>query len=811
MDTSPGVPQQITGIPPLGQIGEQDHAAVTTLLTLLATEASEARDHWVVQADRNIEIYTYGCPAAEFDPDRVQVSDIQNAIIAAVDIQTREAPTATLEPRETGDQPQVFYVGPQQFAAQFGIPMEYVVAWPDPQTGAPQPPMAMDNDSSQRLQQMGLPEEYFIEVDERLAAEVAQEVFDRQWQLAGTDEWIREHVLDNSVQGWAWGMYEFDADRKQHIIRHFSVRQVYIDPTVRDIRDAAYAGIDWALDESEAAKLYPQFADEIHESADTGIPYKPDNFTQFGAAFNRTFYRPMVTLRVFWLRNQAVPLTPEDALGQGILEARMVQDETTGLQLPDGSAGPDGGALSDNNGADAGGDRDRSSDVSAMGSVGGNLPDGRADSGQSAEPTNEISQGVDNGQPEHDQDEERENNPTARRGDAGDEQAAGNGDAGASEGPQAESGGAEAPADSTPPQSGGPGLPAVHQRLGLFHPGGNLELTPDHPMWPCRYVIRQITQVGPVIVDDRQCEHWDIPLVLNVNIPIPQKPFGLGEPFRLVSKQKARADLLDSAVANGRFYRAPVIGISMDAYNSLPEEIRDSGYLDAETMIVWPNDQWQMLMANGGKPFAVQDPPQIPPSLMELNQQLKTEITEDSGHAEVLQGKAQPQIKSGKAIELLQSAASSSIGFKSQRLGAVIERIARLFHHANVNFLQLGDVAQIVRAYPPHVLAAIWGLVQRIEWNVNVVVAAGSGTVLQQKRQEAIQFNQIRDPVTMQPAMTLQTLQEELNIDVQQEKRRWDAERREAMQAQMMQMAQQARMQPQPQPTANNQPAQATQ
>jgi hypothetical protein len=64
---------------------------------------------------------------------------------------------------------------------------------------------------------------------------------------------------------------------------------------------------------------------------------------------------------------------------------------------------------------------------------------------------------------------------------------------------------------------------------------------PGDPDWPTRIGVRQLVQLGGRIVDDRECEHWDIPILHNVNIPFPTEcPWGQGEPERLKSIQQAR-------------------------------------------------------------------------------------------------------------------------------------------------------------------------------------------------------------------------------------------------------------------------------
>src|SRR5262249_3667613 len=50
---------------------------------------------------------------------------------------------------------------------------------------------------------------------------------------------------------------------------------------------------------------------------------------------------------------------------------------------------------------------------------------------------------------------------------------------------------------------------------------GDEGATMTHPQWPMRYGIRQVTIVGTTVIDDRECEWPEIPVVVNRNISIP--------------------------------------------------------------------------------------------------------------------------------------------------------------------------------------------------------------------------------------------------------------------------------------------------
>lgn len=650
-------------LPPIGQISADDTQDVASYLVGLAQEAREARQPWERMVADNIQIYLWGeligsdeSPGVT-DPNRIIVNEIQNAIIAATDIQTKDPPSATLEPVETGEPPLYYWGGPQEIGLAIGLLPFEVADFTDEQTGETKPPVPLDPLVAGQLKAMAIPEEvspalppgmirpeWLVELNDKLVADVYQSVFDVVWARSGTDLWVRESLNDTNIQGWAWGLYEFNDTEKRHVLRHLPINQVYIDPVVRDISRASYAGYDLPIDADEAKAMFPHLADVIDENAGEGMPAWPDAASgTWSSIYQRNFRRPMVVFRRFWIRNQVVPFTHEEATAHGAV----------------------------------------------------------------------ISQ-----------------------------------------------------PDPTDPQ----------QQILIDPETGNVVKPGDTANgWPTRLGVRQITQLGATIVDDREAEFADIPLLHNVNIPVPgERPWGLGEPFRLYSLQQAESNILDAMVKHVGYYKSPTGFMSESMHALLPEEQRDM-YARPGKQYIMPDEQYA---ACGGKPTMFQDPPAMPPALGDLLPQVKQMINEQSGHAEVLQGRAQSQVKSGKAIELLQSAASSMIGFKSQRTGDMVKRLADLMLHSLVFRLEVPDIAQIVSKYPPHVLASICQRARQIEWDVSVKVQAGSGEIQSQKRQLAMMDLQAG-------AISLKTYWEQCGIDGRQEEARLANQQQRMAQQQM--------------------------
>jgi hypothetical protein len=698
-------------LPPLGRIGADDHAAAAGYLQGLAREASETgRDDWAAVADACQTIYTYGADPAPSPADtKVRVNEIQTAILSVTDIQTKEPPAVTLEPVERGEPATCFWAGPQAVGIRVGLEPFQVAAWADV-TGAEQPPLPLDEQQADAVRELVLAgllkEDWLVEVNDELVSDVYQSVFDVLWARSRIDRRIRSNLLTTNVQGWSLWLYEFDDDQHRHVIRPLSIRQAYLDPTVEDVEDAAYAGVDLVIDAAEAKRQYPHVADAIDAEASTGQPRGPDGQTQLGDAYDRQFHRGMVVMRVFWLRNQPRPMTPDEAVEKGLVEQ---------VEVPDGPVG------------DFGSDVPRGGDDDPL--AAGVAPDAGVD-GDEAGRGGAAGDGL----------------------DAAGARLAGSGDAVRPRGgrPVGDGGGDPLGVPARP-------LTRLAYRLSLT----GEEVAPEDDAWPTAPCLRQVTQLGPYVVDDRECECFDIPLLHNVNVPIPHRPWGLGEPWRLRLLQDAQSDVVDAMVQYAKRFRAPTTTMSQSVYDAMVAAYGDA-YLKPGRVMIVPDELWAQ---TGGRIDNVINPPPMPEGLMRLQPLLESTITKQSGNADVLQGRAQPQIKSGKAIELLQGAAASMVGFKSQRTGDLVYRAGRLMLHSIVTRMTAQDVGRIVSKYKPHVLTAIHARAKAAEWDVAVTVGSGNGAMLQQKK---LQAGVDRD----RGAISIETYREVNGIDHRQEERR---------------------------------------
>jgi hypothetical protein len=290
------------------------------------------------------------------------------------------------------------------------------------------------------------------------------------------------------------------------------------------------------------------------------------------------------------------------------------------------------------------------------------------------------------------------------------------------------------------------------------------ELTPGKGNWPTRRALRQITMLGDKIVDDRECEHCDIPVGWNVNIPLPgNSPYGISDVARIRPLQKAESEVLESMVEHTKFFSSPIMVISQSMAEILGPDRVAMGAKPGLVHVV-PDDQY---MAAGGSPLSIVNPPPLSEAHAQLFPTIKGLTTEMGGNTEVLQGRTDSQASSGRAIEALQSAGTGQVSFKSLRLQDEIACTTKVMLYNLVWRLKTEDLMEI-HTKPPHVIRAYQNKGKAAEWNVKPVVSSGGGGVRAQKRALAQQDLELT-------AITMETYRETVGIDHQLEEERTEA------------------------------------
>lgn len=314
-------------------VNTQDADVCTTILRL-KLEAMTTRDHFIGWAEVGSNYYHHGTNDVGDDgsilTDSIIIQDIQNNVVTSTNLETQEAPKPKLTVVDPGSPPLFFWALDPQIAVQLGIPPAEVGPSLDPTTQMPVPPAGLSPQSLAIVQQaiaaQLLPPTAISEVSPTEARNMWQRIFDVVWARSEPDEWFENNCLAKNVYGWQPATFEFDDREKKGIFKNIPLRQVFIDPTVERIEDAAYVIIDKVIDTQIAKKLYPQFADQIEEfSQESGSIMRPPNTLQMGEQYETTHYqRPVVTLTVAFFRDQETYMDADDAVAAGQVNKTQV-------------------------------------------------------------------------------------------------------------------------------------------------------------------------------------------------------------------------------------------------------------------------------------------------------------------------------------------------------------------------------------------------------------------------------------------------------------------------------------------------------
>lgn len=711
-------------LPPMGASSVEDQLLIWQYLARLARESREASADWVTQADQSRVIFQYGDYPAPPD-ERLVINDIKNQVINNVDVQTRERATGSIEPSETGDPPTYWWSGPPEVALALGVPAECILT-----PGSDAPPQPMPPDLGEQLaaaadggqpvtvnvpdpggavapQAITVKERWVVAIDDASTADFFQTVYDKHWELACLDQTLDSFVYWLNIDGYVGWLYEFDpapAPGKVPLprLRKLSVSTLYLDPMFEEVREANNTGFDVVLDMSEGEAQYPDLAPFIRANARTGEPQRVDANTQFGQAADRNFQRPVVTLRIYYLRNQPIPLTVDEALtgqhvtGQAVaIKPEAPADEQAETSIPGGMGGD------------------------------GDEPDGRL-----AEPVDDRPSG------------------------------------------------AAVPLDGAGETSP---VAAVATRIAYLLPDGTETAPPGEDGrpgdgWPTRRGIRQVIAIGGDvegrIVEDRECPHWEFPIVHGRNIPVPGKPYGEGEPIRLLKLQRANSGLATSMVNCARNFASPL--------QVLPKSVADKhkqdygiAYAEPGTVLIIEDD---VLMQLNGKIDFIIPPPQLPAALVQLQPLLGQWIDRLSGYNDASRGILPSPGASGKTVELLQQGSNAMASFKAKGLRYAVWWLSRLMLHNEVHHMTVDELCLLVRKYAPHIVAEFQRRGQTMDFDVKVEVAA-HGMARQQKQQEARENRAAG-------LISLETAHDALGIDHKTERRRMQAEAEEQAQIQ---------------------------
>jgi hypothetical protein len=691
-------------LPITGKITPENQAEAVAFIDGLVENSSVVRSPLEDQADTNLKLYLGNHWKGGDGLDsirRITVNRIQNSIISQVAIQSEETPKVKFTPRESLEPP-VYYVNtsldapptPDLIMMLDALPPETKQDWTDPETQEQRPPRplapeevqmiesAIDNAARLTLvtgQETTIPADVLVGITDRVAAEALQTIFDAKWDECDGDFKIGENLLYSGIIGWQWTVCEWDDDKFVHVLRNVPFLQVHVDPLATGIKDAQYLIYDQVLSADEATALLPQLETTIREKAATGT-IEPSGYAyrQASAYGNINFNQKMLTLRTAWIRNQPLPLSVAEAIERQIITTEeLVEEKPVECTCGIGVTAPVSQHNEDcpcRNGYQMQPDAlvtDPALEVLDVDAMEAPVEEIEQVGTESLDLSDAVP--VDN-----------QNDPGA----------------------------------ALPPQS------VSVTRTVYRHIKTGEEIEEGGRGWPSRPILRQLRIIADVVVDDRECEYVDIPVCLNVNIPIPFTPYGQGEPERLQGLQQAINSILTDMVSSWDANSQPAVCLPQSVNDMLPKLAQKMYTHLAGTKFVVPDE---LLLRLQGKLSFIIDPPNMPPDGWRLLELLLKLLDDSTNSSEVLQGKASASW-SGEAIKSLQDAAKGSIGWKARRVEYMLKYMANVMAGSLVHRLPMAEKMRYVRRWPEHVWMALDEYQRKnLDYDLSVEITAGSG------------------------------------------------------------------------------------
>lgn len=651
-------------LPPVPPIGAPDpNNQLSFIVNELVLESTGVRDPYLDALPSNLNQYLHGRSGGP-SLEHSTLNKTQPGIHAFVHMAIKNPPVVSIVAACVGDQP------------------DFYLSAPAPGVDYTQP---LNPGAVMALISAGTLDDVAVRVDMDCVTEFYQSVFDVQWERARVDQFLRDNVLNTQIDGWQFSLYEWDDIDQKHLLSNPPPQQWFADPTESDVGKMAYLGFDWPMDATLAKRKYPQLTQAIDDAASYEV-YLAGNAQNYSHVYTDPVYkRGIVTVRTMWLRNQACPLTPEDAVGRGIVQQVKVPDQQQMLLGSGDDAGGDWNAAAQDPGDQGSGD----------------------DAGSSSQVGADLSAGA------------------------------------------------------------GPSPP---MRDAYIHAETGEEVTPEHGSWPHKYCLRRTMSILNKTVDDAVASTWDMPVLRNVNVPTPRRPYGQGEPERIRSQQDDLNSVHDSTVVHAKRFKSPAIVGDLSIKEQLPEKFKDA-YQDPGTL--WWADF--STLAPGTQAFQVFNPPPLSQSVLTVKNDLITAMDISSGYANELQG--QGADLSGSAIAQRQAAASDTAGFRFLYFNETVWRLSRLMHYSHVTRMTVESLMRINRKYPAHIVAAIRAKAQDAEWDCKVQASADAGRMKAEKDAQTLEWLKagVIDMETARDLLNLDHSRIEQRINQQQRKQQAQA------------------------------------
>ncbi len=741
-------------LPAFGTIGEDDasHGQALAFLMRVGRQAALAREDHVEQATLNAKVFQWGKEHKATGDDLV-ANDIQTAILSITDLQTREPFSIFIRPVQTRDKAQVFWVGPpvdERLAMlvpglPLGLGMEPVI---DPMTGQPvmQPQLDPMTGAMIGATPMMQPATSFTPLDDvtawmvkRLAATGA---FPAEWFVSVDDRLVAD-------------VYQtvFDVFWKENRIDDF-IRENLLKTNIYGYQGSYYS---WDADLKKHVVRDVSIKQLLLDAKAEGTNFDLQNCPGFEIVMDLDQAKaewPQLGPLLDEYARQGTPARVDSTSEFGIASDRNFEQRTVTFRI-----------------------HWFRNQLVPM------LPQEAEKSGKVVRTSNPVT-----GEQEWADAATQQQQPAPITGGMGNDVGAGTSGMG----------------NELPTVDGGDTAQAGAEEAGELQPvpadAAPVD-APPAPAWPLTRAIRQIAtlaQTGRIIQDIRN-EHWDIPMLLNVCIPLPSQPFGQGLPEKLAGMQAADIRLLNAVVRYAETFSNPGCMIPQSVADALKKELKRTHIDPKETMIA-PDHLFERF---GEKTVLWFQPPQMPPAVPLAMDMIDKRKKESSGHPEVMSGTAPSPTSSGRMVEALQAGAAGQFGFQAQWTAKMVERLSNLMHYTHLWRLTIDDIHDIYPRLPIQLLQMVIDIAQRRRWDNQVDANSGTSGQTAKKLQRALAlFSAVSK--TGEPAMPLKMVREEANIDNEEASLAWREELLSSMPAAPAPMGQ---PQPEQQPGEQMQPA----
>lgn len=250
------------------------------------------------------------------------------------------------------------------------------------------------------------------------------------------------------------------------------------------------------------------------------------------------------------------------------------------------------------------------------------------------------------------------------------------------------------------------------------------EVTPGGPNWPIIYAIREIRDIEGERVFDRRCRIPAIPVVNNINIPVPFSPYGLGEPDRLDGLQMAINRVLSDLVTHHRYNTYP-IEVRHKALSDYLGPQRSKRRMTPDTAVSVPPELAATVQGDLSKLIQYIDVPQMGADAWRLLEFLVAAIDKEGDNTEVQQGNA-PAGTSGEWVKSLQAAATQVAQVTSRSTETWLKSLDRLFVHFISHEMTVEDIMRYSSKYPPAIVEAFKRRQKQLYIDISVEIQSGS-------------------------------------------------------------------------------------